>query len=43
MEQHDEKQGNRGEILKIHLTRQLFEGSGPQGHFFGKIKKPNFR
>ena len=34
------KQGNRGDMRKIHVTRQFFEASGPQGHFFEKTKKP---
>ena len=27
------KQGNRGDMRKIHVTRQFFEASGPQGIF----------
>ena len=30
------KQGNRGYLRKIHVTRQFFEASGPQGIFFQK-------
>ena len=30
------KQGNRRDMRKIHVTRQFFEASGPQGHFFEK-------
>ena len=37
------KQGNRGDMRKIHVTRQFFEASGPQGHFFEKTKKQVFR
>ena len=33
------KQGNRGDMRKIHVTRQFFEASGPRGHFFEKTKK----
>ena len=33
------KQGNREYMRKSHMTRQLFEASGPQGHFFEKTKK----
>ena len=28
------KQGNRGDMRKIHVTRQFFEASSSQGHFF---------
>ena len=34
------KQGNRGDMRKIHLTRLFFEAGGPQRHFFEKTKKP---
>ena len=27
-------------MQKIHVIRQFFEASGPQGHFFEKTKKP---
>ena len=30
------KQGNRGDMQKIHMTLQFFESRGPQGHFFEK-------
>ena len=30
------KQGNRGDMRKIDVTRNFFETSGPQGHFFEK-------
>ena len=30
------KQGNGGDIRKIHVTQQFFEARGPQGHFFEK-------
>ena len=36
------QQGNRGDMQKIHVTRQHFEASGLQGHFFGKTKKNMF-
>ena len=29
-------------MLKIHMTRQFFEVSGLQGHFFEKYKKQVF-
>ena len=32
------KQGNRGYMRKIHVTRDFLEASGPQGHFFEKTK-----
>ena len=34
----NEKQGNRGDMPKIHVTRQFFDTSGPQSHFFKKTK-----
>ena len=34
------EQGNRGDMRKIHVTRQFFEASGPQGSFFEKTKTP---
>ena len=34
------KQGNRGDMRKIHVTRQLFEASGRHGDFFEKTKDP---
>ena len=37
------EQGNRTDMRKIHVTRQFFEASGPQGHFFEKNKKAVFR
>ena len=37
------KQGNGGNMRKIHVTRQFFKARGPQGHFFEKTKKPVFR
>ena len=36
-------QGNRGDMPKIHVTRQFFKAGGPQGHFFEKTKIPVFR
>ena len=33
------KQGNRGDMRKIHVTWQFSEASGPRGHFFEKNKK----
>ena len=27
-------------MRKIHVTREFFEASGPQGHFFEKTKTP---
>ena len=35
------KQGNLGDMRKIRVTRQFFEASDPQGHFFKE--KKNFR
>ena len=32
------KQGNRGDMQKIHVTKQFSEASDPQGHFFEKRK-----
>ena len=32
------KQGNRGDMRKIHVTRQFFEASGRHESFFDKIK-----
>ena len=32
------KQGNRGDMWKIHVKRQFIEASCPQGHFFEKTK-----
>ena len=37
------KQGNRGDMWKIHVTRQFFEATGRHGDFFEKTKKPIFR
>ena len=34
---------DRGDMRKIHVTRQFFEASGSQGHFFEETKKPVFR
>ena len=34
---------NRGDMRKIHLTRQFFEASGRHGDFLEKIKKTVFR
>ena len=36
------KQGYRGDMRKIHVTRQFFEAGGPQGQFFAKTKKKPF-
>ena len=36
------KPGNRGDMLKIHVTWQFFKASGPQSQFFEK-KNPVFR
>ena len=33
-----EKEGNRGDMRKIHVTRQFFEASGRHGGFFEKTK-----
>ena len=33
-----EAQGNRGDMRKIQVTRQFFEASDPQGHFYDKTK-----
>ena len=38
-----DKQDNRGDIRKIHVTRQFFRAKGPEGHFFEKRKKCVFR
>ena len=32
--------GNRGDMRKIHVTRQFFEASGRHDDFFEKTKKP---
>ena len=34
MNKFNQKQGNRGDMRKIHVTRQFFEATGPQGNFF---------
>ena len=33
------QQGNRGDMRKIHMTRQFFEASGRHGDFFEKKTK----
>ena len=33
---------DRGDMRKIHVTRQFFEASDPQGHFFRKKQKTRF-
>ena len=33
------KQGNRGDVRKIHVTRQFFEASGRHGDLIEKTKK----
>ena len=33
------KQGNRGDMRKIHVTRQFFEASGRHGDFFEETKE----
>ena len=35
-----QKQGNLRDMRKIHVTRQFFEASGPQGHYLEKTKNP---
>ena len=35
-----DKKGNREDMRKIYVTRQFFEASGPQDHFY---EKPVFR
>ena len=42
--QNDQKvqQGNRGDMRKIHVPRQLFETSGSWHRFFEKSKKTRF-
>ena len=35
---YTQKQGNRGNMGKIHVTRQFFEASGSPGVFFEKQK-----
>ena len=40
---HRNKQGDRGDMPKIHMTWQYFEATGPQGHFFEKKQKTFFR
>ena len=51
-ERLNSKQGNRGDMRKIHVTRQFFDASSPQGHSFEKsgfqirsmgVRVPNFR
>ena len=32
------KQGNRGDMRKIHVTREFFETSGPHGDLIEKTK-----
>ena len=32
------KQGNRGNMRKIHVTRQLFEASGGHGDLIEKLR-----
>ena len=32
------KQGNRGDMQKIHVPREFFEASGRHGDFFEKTK-----
>ena len=48
----NQQQSNRGDMRKIPVTRQFFEGSGPKGHFSKKktfkissrrVCVPNFR
>ena len=34
------KQGNRGHMRKLHVTRQFFKASGRHEDFFGKTKNP---
>ena len=34
------KQGNRGDMRKIHVTPKFFKASGPLGDFFEKTKNP---
>ena len=36
------KRGNRGDMRKIHVTREFFEASGRHGDFFEKTKKNPF-
>ena len=36
------KQGNRGDMRKIHMTWQFSKASGPHGHFFEKTKITRF-
>ena len=36
------KQGNRGDMQKIHVPREFFEASGRHGDFFEKTKKNDF-
>ena len=42
LRQKNGKQGNRGDMLKIHVTRQFFEASGLHGDLFEKTKKKTF-
>ena len=37
-DQENHKKDNQGDMGKIHVKRQFFEDSGPQGHFFEKTK-----
>ena len=34
------EQGNRGDMRKIHVTRQYFKGSGRHGDLIEKTKNP---
>ena len=38
-----EKQGNRGDMRQIHVTRQFYEASGRHGDLIEKTKKNVFR
>ena len=40
IEQTYKKQGNRGDMRKNHVTRHIFEATGPPGHFFKKTESP---
>ena len=39
-EKNNIEQGNRGDMRKIHVTRQFFEASDSQDNIFEKTKKP---
>ena len=38
----EKKQGNRGDLREIHVTRQFFEARGHHGDLIEKTKKTSF-